>query len=797
MLLLTACTWLVAGATAGTGVFMRWFNDLSIALKIYAAVLIAVVAASVVGAVGLQKLSATSVASEYLYSQTLVPVAQLGTVQREVQRSWMALFDTLIADESADRAADLKAISAADGEADRVFADYTATDMTGRTQAVAQFRAALATLREVRDERLVPLAMSGDVRGFQQVVHDVARPALNSASAALEKLVLIETRAAVEKRATTAAAYRSARTQMIAVWLIGVLLAFGLAYVIVRGIMATLAAVGRVTMALASGNPTVSTGLSGRDELGRMAMALDSAVVHRDHLTAELSATVTALRAASAAKSEFLANMSHELRTPLNAIIGFSDLMRTEPVVGQNSLVPTEWIHHIHSSGSHLLGLINEILDLAKVESGQVDLHREPVFLPEAVAEVVSSLRALSEHKRLEVTVAIASLSVQADPMRLRQIVTNLLANAIKFTPDGGRIFLAGRRVGADVALSVADTGPGIAAEDRRRVFEEFQQAGEHGARAQGTGLGLALTRRLVLAHRGRLELESELGHGAKFTVYLPAAPSPAAAAGTDAGGSYTTGVLIVEDDAGAASLLAAHLETAGYEVRVAASGEQGLALARACTPEAVLLDLRLPGMDGWEVLTALKADDQLRHIPVVIISVAGPRAIGMALGAVDYFVKPLSRPALLTWLARHGLIPATTDRRIDILAIDDDPHSLEIIDASLTAEGTRVLRAGDGTEGLALARRHRPDLIICDLLMPGMDGFDVIAALHGDPATSGIPVVVLTARSLTAADKARLSAKIITAMPEGRATDSLPELVRLLGELTGRTAVPQESLSV
>nr|BFE68862.1 hypothetical protein GCM10020092_021630 [Actinoplanes digitatis] len=353
------------------------------------------------------------------------------------------------------------------------------------------------------------------------MVDDIARPALNSASAALEELVLIETEAAVEKRAETAAAYQTARVQMLAVWLAGVLLAFGLAYLIVRGIMATIAAVARVTMALASGHPTVGTGVSGRDELGRMATALDSAVVHRDQLTAELSATVTALRAASAAKSEFLANMSHELRTPLNAIIGFSDLMRTEPTVGQNSMVPTEWIHHIHSSGSHLLGLINEILDLAKVESGQLDLHPEPVFLPEAVAEVVASLRALSEHKEIEVTVAVASLSVQADRMRLRQIVTNLFANAVKFTPTGGRIFLTGRRVGAEVALTVADTGPGIAPEDHHRVFEEFQQVGEQGARAQGTGLGLALTQRLVAAHRGRLELESELGHGAKFTVYL------------------------------------------------------------------------------------------------------------------------------------------------------------------------------------------------------------------------------------------------------------------------------------
>ena len=511
----------------------------------------------------------------------------------------------------------------------------------------------------------------------------------------------------------------------------------------------------------------------------------------RDRLTAELSESVAALSTVSQAKTDFLSTMSHELRTPLNAIIGFSDLMRMEPSVEQNSMVPTDWIHHIHSSGTHLLGLINEILDLAKIEAGQVELHRAPVFLPEAVAEVVATLRALSDGKQLEVTVAVPSLSVYADPMRFRQIVTNLLANAIKFTPPGGRVFLAGRRVGTDIALSVADTGPGIAVADQQRVFEEFQQAGEQAARAQGTGLGLALTRRLVHAHAGRIELESAVGHGAKFTVYLPAAKTflpadPDAGAERECG----SGITIIEDDVSAAHLLATYLETAGYEVSVSATGEQGIAAARTRTPEAILLDLQLPGMDGWEVLSALKEDEHLRDIPVVIISVADPSEIGMALGAVDYFVKPVSRPALLTWLARHGLIPVTKEQSLNVLAIDDDPHSLEIIETTLNAEGgVQVFRASGGAEGLALARSSRFDLIICDLLMPGVDGFDVIAALHNDPATNRIPVIVLTAHTLTEADKTRLSGKVIAAMSKGQAATDLPDLTHLIGELTGLTA--------
>ncbi len=528
-------------------------------------------------------------------------------------------------------------------------------------------------------------------------------------------------------------------------------------------------------------------------DLGSQAAALaerGQLLKDRDRLTGQLSESVIALRSASEAKSDFLANMSHELRTPLNAIIGFSDLMRTEPAADGHSTVPTQWIHHINSSGHHLLGLINQVLDLAKIEAGQVELHPQPLDLPDAITEVVATLQSLFDRKQLEITVAAPPLAVSADPMRFRQILTNLLSNAIKFTPERGRIYVAVRRLGSDIALSVADTGPGVAIEDQQRVFEEFQQVGELGARAEGTGLGLALTRRLIQAHGGRIELQSTPGHGAKFTVYLPAAghPGPTADGETARRTAATTGTLIIEDHVGTADLLSTYLQRAGHRVAVAASGEAGLAAARESAPEAILLDLQLPGMDGWQVLTELKADDRLRHIPVVIISATNNSDVGLALGAVDYFVKPISRPTLLTWLARHGLIPPADGRAINVLAIDDDPQSLEIIDATLTAEGMRVVRGHGGAEGLALARTNDFDLIICDLLMPEVDGFDVIAALHNDPDTRGIPVVVLTAHALTDADKDRLSGKVIAFMSKAQTTTGLPDLAHLISELTGLT---------
>jgi signal transduction histidine kinase/DNA-binding response OmpR family regulator len=535
-------------------------------------------------------------------------------------------------------------------------------------------------------------------------------------------------------------------------------------------------------------------------ELGVQAAALaqrGQLLGDRDRLTEALSTSVTALRSASQAKSEFLANMSHELRTPLNAIIGFSDLMDGEPRLAERSSVPSEWIGHINSSGRHLLGLINEVLDLAKIEAGQIELRPEPVDLPAAIDEVISTLRALSDRKHLDITVAVPTLRIQADRIRFRQIVTNLLSNAIKFTPDGGRIFVAARRSGPEVALSVADTGPGVAASDHDRIFEEFQQAGELHARGQGTGLGLALTRRLVHAHGGRIELESAPGHGAKFTVHLPAAPNlTSTAPGQPADVAGTSSILIIEDDPAAARLLSTYLETAGYRVCVAETGEQGLVTVRTGEPMAILLDLNLPGMDGWQVLAELKADNRLRHIPVVIISVADHSEIGIALGAVDYLVKPISRPALLTWLAGHGLIP-TAGHSMNVLAIDDDPYSREIINHTLTAEGMRVLPADGGAEGLRLARAvDELHLIICDLLMPDIDGFDVIAALHDDPTTRDIPVVVLTARTLTEADKARLSGKVISIMSKSQTTTGLPDLARVVGELTGLTAGQTEPAS-
>ena len=489
----------------------------------------------------------------------------------------------------------------------------------------------------------------------------------------------------------------------------------------------------------------------------------------QEALTAKLAQTVDALRVASQAKSDFLASMSHELRTPLSAILGFTDLMRDEPRDGDTVRVPVEWIEHVHRGGGHLLALINDVLDLAKVEAGRLDLQLEPIDLATAVGESVNGLRPLAERKSIHLEGRVEAASVTVDRGRFRQVLYNLLSNAIKFTPSGGRVAVESAIDGDNVRLTVSDTGVGIAADDQRAVFEEFRQVGDPIERQEGTGLGLALARRLTEAHGGHIELESELGKGSRFTVVLPLTTAEAVLAAARADGpspakSATPGgrpsVLVIEDDTSALRLLREYLEPVGYDVQVALNGEAGLAAARGAPPAAVLLDILLPGMDGWEVLRQLRADERLADVPVVILTVVDEREIGLALGAVDYLVKPVSRDALLACLARH--VPAATGgSKLKVLAVDDDPSQLALIRSALEPEGFAVVISDGGRDALDRAPDVMPDVVICDLMMPGVDGFEVVASLKRDPRTAAVPILVYTGRDLTKKDKARLNGQI------------------------------------
>ena len=509
-------------------------------------------------------------------------------------------------------------------------------------------------------------------------------------------------------------------------------------------------------------------------------------------LAQRLSATVQALEQASQAKSDFLASMSHELRTPLSAIIGFSALMRDEPLEGDRRSIPDEWIEHVRRSGDHLLALINDVLDLTKIEAERIELTREPFELATALTESVEGLRPLADRKHIEMVLDAQTGKVSADRGRLRQVVYNLLSNAIKFTPEGGKVTVEARWQGFDARVAVVDTGVGIATDDLDHIFEEFRQVGDMKAREAGTGLGLALSRRLVEAHGGQIAVTSLPGTGSRFEFTLPDSQVPerpvdTVLASAEAPRAGST-VLVIEDDPGAVRLLRTYLEGEGYHVQVASDGEAGIAAARANPPGAIILDVLLPGIGGWEVLRRLKVDPELRDVPVMVATVVDERNVAMNLGAVDYFVKPVGREALLARLATYTFTTKVKERNVRVLVIDDEVGARDLVANALRPEGFEVVTAASGREGLALARERQPDLVICDLIMPEMDGFEVVNRLADSDMPKDVPILILTGQDLTPADRERLNGKVAAVMAkDGDPRPALASWLRRAAAASGR----------
>jgi PAS domain S-box-containing protein len=472
---------------------------------------------------------------------------------------------------------------------------------------------------------------------------------------------------------------------------------------------------------------------------------------------------------ANRAKSQFLANMSHELRTPLNAILGFSELLSDDATNRFDSATRRRFLDQINSSGQHLLQLINDILDLSKVEAGQMDLHLQPVELAQLIDSVRATVEPLARSKGIVLSSEpLTQLALIADAAKVRQMLLNLVSNAIKFTPGGGRVDIQLRRVESWVEIAVSDSGIGIAKEDFSRLFTEFQQldAGP-GQQQQGTGLGLALTKRFAELHGGQVSVESAPGKGSTFTLRLPyqatepRAPAPVPPPQVAAIDLDRPLVLVVDDDPHAAEILARHLDAGGFRSALASTGPEALLMASDLKPVAITLDILLPEVDGWEVLNRLKADESTRNIPVVVVSVVDNPALGRALGALDYFVKPVDGKALLSRLSEYTFTTKVKGEPVRVLVVDDEPANLDLVETLLKPAGFGVLRANGGQEGIDMARSHMPNLILLDLVMPNVTGFDVVEALRADEGTRGIPVMVLTAKLLTNDDKKALNGQV------------------------------------
>jgi signal transduction histidine kinase/CheY-like chemotaxis protein/CHASE3 domain sensor protein len=504
---------------------------------------------------------------------------------------------------------------------------------------------------------------------------------------------------------------------------------------------------------------------------GQVAPAMQAASLH-----SQLTRANEELTRVSNHKSRFLANMSHELRTPLNAILGFSELLLDDGKKGAQDGGEggkrRSYLGHIHNSGKHLLGLINEVLDLAKIEAGQVELNQSPFQLTDTIAGAIETVEPLAQQKGITIGKETDwAGTVFADEAKVRQILLNLLSNAIKFTPAGGRVTVASRSENSMLFLSVADNGPGIPPEDQRRIFDEFEQL-ESGKAVNnaGTGLGLALTRRLVELHAGRVWVESEPGQGSCFHVVLPLEPVAAESDEEEAPASAEAPpplVLVVEDNHAAAALLSSMLRRAGYRAHVVRDGKQAVAKARELSPLAITLDVLLPGLDGWEVLRALKSTAETRDIPVVVVSVVDNRSLGIALGADDYLVKPIDREALLEAIGRHGRASRPRSRGLKVLIVDEEQETLDRLGAELQPAFS-VLKARRGPEGVELARKHRPDLVLLDLVGAELTGFETVAALKSDPRTREIPVLGMTGQKLSEADKKRLNGWVDAILAQG-----------------------------
>ena len=480
--------------------------------------------------------------------------------------------------------------------------------------------------------------------------------------------------------------------------------------------------------------------------------------------TREVEEKSRQLEVASQHKSQFLASMSHELRTPLNAIIGLTEMMVTN-AARFGTEKAAEPLRRVHRAGSHLLGLINQVLDLSKIEAGKLELSPDWVNLTPLINEVVDTARPLAEQNNNRLVVKgqenLGSLTV--DPMRLRQILLNLLSNACKFTKQGEVTLLARKIVneGNWIEFSVSDTGIGMTPEQQAKLFEEFTQADSSTARQYGgTGLGLAITRKLARMMGGDVTLTSEAGKGSTFTVRLPANTDVPAGApiSSDRGRSTRADcVLVIDDDATARELISDHLKAGGFSVVTAAGGVEGIKLAKELQPTAITLDVMMPDLDGWSVLAALRQNPELADIPVIMVSIVDDKRRGIALGAAGYLTKPIDRERLHR-LVRRFQAPTRATR---VLMVEDDASQRERMLGWLERPQWIVREAANGREALNLLRGEKPDVILLDLMMPEMDGFEVVAALQGDKDWRDIPVIVITSLDLNAKDRERLNSGV------------------------------------
>jgi PAS domain S-box-containing protein len=530
------------------------------------------------------------------------------------------------------------------------------------------------------------------------------------------------------------------------------------------------------------------------DELvAQRTAALEQEIAERKRTEQELNKAMRAAEAANLAKSQFLASMSHELRTPLNAVIGYSEMLMEEAEdTGSEELVPD--LQRIRNAGKHLLGIINDILDLSKVEAGKIELYIESVDLPELIDEIIDTVRPLAQTNgnELSLSLELTGATITTDITRVRQVLFNLLSNACKFT-EQGRVTLRVQELVVNgegwLRCDVADTGVGIKADQISKLFKPFTQADASTSRRfGGTGLGLSISDQFAQMLGGRIELTSEYGVGSTFTLWLPTNHSQQHSASASGTFRATTGdnigtVLVVDDESESRGVLARLLEAEGYAVLTAPTGARAMQLAELHKPDVITLDVMMPGMDGWAVLSRLKQRPEFADIPVVIVSLMPDSDMGYALGAADVLAKPIEIERLRGVLSRFG--PDVGSNHV--LVVDDDPEARDLLTRAVLKEGWDVQQVVNGARALESIRASRPKLVILDLMMPEMDGFELLEHLRADPSLHSLPVIVITAKQLGVSERAQLASRVGSIMQKG--SYSRGDLVKHIRSLVDTSA--------
>ncbi|HLY27667.1 MAG TPA: response regulator [Aggregatilineales bacterium] len=581
------------------------------------------------------------------------------------------------------------------------------------------------------------------------------------------------------------------RNLSLLIALLGLLVAIYLFAGFYLSVHDTIANLATATQRLIGGHREAELKLENRDELAQVATSFKNIAV--EMMTARDEAVE-----ANKAKSAFLANMSHELRTPLNAIIGYSELLEEEfNDVGQDEFIPD--VQKIRTSGKHLLSLINDVLDLSKIEAGKMDLYLETFDISSMIQEMVTTVKPLmsKNNNQLVVNDGQALGTMVADQTKVRQVMLNLLSNASKFTQQGTITVDVLREHGASgdwLTFRVTDSGIGMTQEQLSRLFQDFTQADSSTTRKYGgTGLGLSISRRYCQMMGGDIFVSSQEGKGSTFTVRLPATvvkseqtAAPVKATTTAPKTGKKTTILVIDDDKPTREIVARFLDKQGYRIEMAASGEEGLQRARELHPDAITLDVMMPTMDGWSVLAVLKADKELADIPVVMLTMADNKNMGYTLGASDYLMKPVEKDALIAVLKKYECAADSCS----ILVVEDEQAIRELMVRMLEGQGWDVADAENGRVALDKLDAVRPGLILLDLMMPEMDGFEFVAAMRKNAQWRSIPVVVVTAMSLTQDDIKKLNGQVQRILQKG--VFSRDELLNEVGS-TVKSLLPQQ----